>query len=211
MASRRAWPFLAALLLLLVLGLLMPILNTSGGSVVGSEPEGSWQWLTPTPGIAAESTLAAEPMPVIVVYVTGAVVQAGVFELDAGARLVDAIELAGGALPEADLTVLNLAATLTDGERIYVPLPGETPPAVIGPSTSPSGGQGGSGGSGGQINVNTASAAELTALPGIGPVLADRIVAFRQTNGPFGQLDDLGEVSGIGPKLLANLAELVSF
>jgi competence protein ComEA len=159
--------------------------------------------------------MTGEADPGVVVYVTGAVVAPGVIHLPTGARLVDAIEEAGGALPEADLTVLNLAARLTDGERIYVPLPGETPPPVTGPGSGPGGGGGISGGSStagsGLLNVNTATADQLTALPGIGPVLAQRIVDFRSAHGSFDVLADLGEVSGIGPKVLAGLADMVAF
>jgi competence protein ComEA len=147
-----------------------------------------------------------------VVHVAGAVAAPGVYRLAVGARVVDAIEQAGGALPEADLAALNLAAPLADGQRVYVPLPGETPPPVLGPDGGSGGGSGGSGGAGdGRVNVNTADAGALTALPGIGEVLAQRIVDFREAHGPFGALADLGEVSGIGPKILAGLADAVAF
>jgi competence protein ComEA len=160
------------------------------------------------PGVAwetePEETSARSAPPGAVVYVTGAVNSPGVFELAAGARVADAIDRAGGALAEADLTVLNLAALVVDGERIYVPRPGEAPPAVIGPG-------GGGGAASGLVNVNAASAEELTALPGIGPVLAQRIVDHRDKNGPYTGLADLGEVSGIGPKILDSLADAVAF
>ncbi|MDR2253698.1 MAG: ComEA family DNA-binding protein [Bifidobacteriaceae bacterium] len=141
----------------------------------------------------------------------GAVAEPGVFELPAGARAADAVERAGGALPEADLAALNLAAPLVDGERLYVPLPGETPPPVVNGGVASGGGSGSAVGGDGRIAVNSASAEDLTALPGIGPVLAARIVAFREANGPFRELADLGEVSGIGPKILAGLADSVAF
>jgi competence protein ComEA len=137
-----------------------------------------------------------------VVHVAGAVAAPGVFTLPEGSRVVDAIERAGGALPDADLGALNLAAPLQDGQQVYVPLPGESPPQAAG---------GGAGDGSGKVNVNTAGAEELTALPGVGPVLAQRIVDFRQAHGPFKVLADLGEVSGIGPKVLAGLEEAVSF
>ncbi|MDR1392994.1 MAG: ComEA family DNA-binding protein [Bifidobacteriaceae bacterium] len=185
--------------------------DTSGGTragAAGDDGPGSG-------GTGADETMTGEADPGVVVYVTGAVVAPGVIHLPTGARLVDAIEEAGGALPEADLTVLNLAARLTDGERIYVPLPGETPPPVTGPGSGPGGGGGISGGSStagsGLLNVNTATADQLTALPGIGPVLAQRIVDFRSAHGSFDVLADLGEVSGIGPKVLAGLADMVAF
>jgi competence protein ComEA len=131
------------------------------------------------------------------------------------------LEMAGGALAGADLSVLNLAARVGDAERIYVPMPGETPPPVIGSDGSTGGGvdgdtgggtNGGSGAaSGRKINVNRASAEVLTALPGIGPVLAQRIVDFREANGPFSGLNDLLEVTGIGSKILAGFADEVEF
>jgi competence protein ComEA len=148
----------------------------------------------------------------LVVHVAGAVANPGVFLFKDGARVIDAVDRAGGASADADLAALNLAARLSDGERIYVPRPGETPPPVINSGGGDSGGSAGGGAStGGKINVNQASAAELTALPGVGPVLAQRIVDFRETNGPFGKLNDLAEVSGIGPKVLAGLADSVDF
>ncbi|MCL2802845.1 MAG: ComEA family DNA-binding protein [Micrococcales bacterium] len=161
-----------------------------------------------SPTLDETATSQAEPGPVMA-YVTGAVNQPGVVELPAGARVQDALAKAGGPLAAADLTVLNLAAVVADGERIYVPLPGETPPPVIGGDSGSSVGNGQSGS--GLVNVNLASQEELTALPGIGPVLAGRIVDFRETNGPFGGLGDLAQVSGIGPKLTASLDGLVAF
>jgi len=149
----------------------------------------------------------------VLVYVVGAVVAPGVVELPNGARVLDALTKAGGALPEADLMVLNLAAVVVDGERIYVPLPGETPPALVGGGASPgrSGSVGVDVGSQDLVNVNTASADQLTALPGIGPVLAGRMVDFREAHGPYADLADLSQVSGIGPKLTASLEGLVTF
>lgn len=189
----------------------------SAGAASSAAPQVSWA----ASGQPSQAGLAGADLggadlgqaaQVVVVYVTGAVAAPGVFELPAGARVVDALDQAGGALPEADLAVVNLAAVVQDGERIYVPQPGETPPAVLGGGSGAAGGSGGSGAAGGGLlNVNTATAEELTALPGIGPVLAGRIVDFRQANGPFAALGDLGEVSGIGPKLLAGLAEQIAF
>ncbi|MDR1824275.1 MAG: ComEA family DNA-binding protein [Bifidobacteriaceae bacterium] len=159
-------------------------------------------------GPPAGSPTAEQPL---VVYVAGAVGTPGVVELPAGARVADAVAAAGGALPEADLSAVNLARPVADGEMVYLPLPGEDPPAA-----AAAGGGGGLAGAGaatapGLIDVNTASVEALTALPGIGPVLAGRIVAYREANGQFQVLADLGEVSGIGPKILASLEGLVAF
>ncbi|MDR2113974.1 MAG: ComEA family DNA-binding protein [Bifidobacteriaceae bacterium] len=167
------------------------------------------------PGVEWSGPASPSPTAVVVVYVTGAVATPGVVELPSGARLAQALERAGGTLDGADLTVLNLAALLQDGERIYVPLPGETPPPVWGPGGQTNTNSGSTSSeaneSSASINVNTATAEALTALPGIGPVLAQRLVDWREQNGPFTRLSDLGEVNGIGPKLLAGLADSVTF
>jgi competence protein ComEA len=117
--------------------------------------------------------------------------------------VADAVEAAGGLLPGTDPASVNLAALVTDGQQIAVGVPG----AVEGPPTSPDGG--GTGG-GGLVDLNSASAQELDALPGIGPVLAQRIVAHRDEQGPFRSVDQLDDVPGIGPTIFAELAELVT-
>jgi competence protein ComEA len=140
----------------------------------------------------------------LVVHVAGAVVHPGVYELAAGARVRDAVNAAGGPAADADLDAMNLAAPVRDGERVYVPLPGEAPgPAVIG---------GGSGASGvpGPVDLNVAGEAELDALPGIGPALAAAIVADREANGPFATVDDLLRVRGIGPAKLDQFRDRVT-
>jgi len=129
----------------------------------------------------------------VVVHVTGAVKEPGVIRLPAGSRVDDAIEAAGGAKSEKALSTVNLARVLVDGEQIVV---GATQGAT------------GSGGSGTGVNLNQASASDLEALPGIGPVLAQRIVDWRTANGPFRSIDELGEVSGIGDALLAQIRSL---
>ncbi|MDR1634847.1 MAG: helix-hairpin-helix domain-containing protein [Bifidobacteriaceae bacterium] len=231
--SRWAAIGLAAVALLAGAALLVPswlaaMGNQSDQAAFGAASVASWAassgaaggaTQTAQPDGAAGQSAGASPAR-LVVHVAGAVAAPGVYELEAGARVVDAIDAAGGPTAEADLAALNLAAWVGDGERVYVPRPGETPPPVSG-STGAGGGSGANGATGGQggegassdgkINVNQADAQALTALPGIGPVLAGRIVAFREANGPFGGLDDLGEVSGIGSKILAGLAEAVAF
>jgi competence protein ComEA len=201
-----------------VIGVAMVAAGVAGWFIAGAWNAGHASGPAPASPIIWEETapLLEEPQ-LVVVYITGAVAEPGVFELAEGSRVVDGIERAGGALDGADLTVLNLAAVVVDGERIYVPLVGETPPAVVSGGSGSSGGGGGSGSGGavgsggGGINVNTAGVEELTQLPGIGPVLAQRIVDFREANGNFGELADLGEVTGIGPKVLAGLADAVTF
>lgn len=143
------------------------------------------------------------------VHVVGQVASPGVVALPAGSRVGDAVAAAGGALPEADLAGLNLAAVVQDGAQIRVPAPGEEPADAGGAVDGGGGGAGGAGAAGGVIDVNTAGSAELQTLPGIGPVLAERIVAWREANGPFASVDALLDVSGIGPAVLGQIRELV--
>ncbi|MFD1719489.1 helix-hairpin-helix domain-containing protein [Georgenia deserti] len=159
---------------------------------------------------------AGEPDPTgtagtVVVHVAGAVTDPGVVELDAGARVADAVERAGGATPEADLGTVNLARVLTDGEQVYVPAVGEDPPATG--ADTPAGGSAGGSGDGGEptpVNLNTAGPAELEELPGIGPALATAVLEWRETNGGFASVDDLELVSGIGPATMERLRPLVT-
>lgn len=142
------------------------------------------------------------PPPIMLLaYVTGAVNRPGVYSFQQGDRWIDAIEAADGANGEADLRFINLAKPIQDGERIYVPREGEADPI-------PADGQGGSVADL-RIDPNHATAELLQALPGVGPVLADRIIKER-ARGPFRSLDDLLRVSGIGTKTLERLAPFIS-
>ena len=148
------------------------------------------------------------PQPIIV-YVSGAVQQPGVYKLPNDSRLVDAVQLAGGFLVDADISQVNLAKKLVDGEQIVVPggtdLP--TPQLTIGGSglvftpTPPAGKP---------VNVNTASVDELDKLPGIGPTAAQKIVDYRTVNGPFTRLEDLLKVPGIGPTIFDEIHGLIT-
>jgi competence protein ComEA len=149
-------------------------------------------------------TTTTAASPVAVVHVVGAVRAPGVVELGPHARVVDAIGAAGGATDDADLQRLNLAALVTDGQRIAVPRVGEPDPAPAVGDTTPVDGT-----AAGPIDVNTATAAQLETLPGIGPTLAAAIVAERE-KGPFKSVDDLGRVRGIGDARLEQLRELVT-
>ncbi|RZU61352.1 ComEA family DNA-binding protein [Zhihengliuella halotolerans] len=144
----------------------------------------------------------------LLVHVVGAVRKPGVYELDSGARALEALEAAGGATKEAATEVVNLAAEVADGQQIWIPTRSE---AEEMPAQAQAGGQPGGTGAEATVNVNTADAAGLEALPGIGPALAGRIVDFRERNGPFQNVSDLGAVSGIGPVLLEQLGDLVAF
>lgn len=172
--------------------------------------------LGPIPGAEPPSTgepeSPAEPATVVV-HVGGAVKSPGVYRLQEGQRVYEAVSLAE---PEedADLDLLNLAAVLKDSQKIIVPRKGETlRPGHDSPSGSGGGYGSGSAGSGSGVvspsyplNVNTASAGELETLPGIGPVLAGAIIDYRERCGPFSKLEDLLNVSGIGEKILARIS-----
>ena len=143
----------------------------------------------------------------LIVHVAGAVQTPGVYTLPAGARVIDGIKAAGGAAPGADLSAINLARPLTDGERVYIPRRGETPPPDAGAGAQA---QGGGGSSGGKVNLNSATPAELEALPGIGQVLAQRIVDYRTQHGPFRSTRDLLKVEGIGEKKFDSIKDYVT-
>lgn len=143
----------------------------------------------------------------VVVHVAGAVERPGVYELVGVSRVDDALDAAGGATADADPTVLNLAAPLVDGSRIYVPMVGEEVPVdatVQAPPMAdeivPSG----------PVDVNRGSASELETLPGVGPATAAAIITERDLNGPFASFEDLERVPGIGPAKLAALTGLVA-
>jgi competence protein ComEA len=177
-----------------------------------------WTWLDrprvePAPDMPAGSASAtpvpstppvgeaAETSPTVVVSVVGLVNRPGLVTLPSGSRVAEALEAAGGLLPDADPASVNLAAVLTDGQQIAVGVPG---PAV---QAAP---PGGSAAPVGMVDLNTAGVAELDALPGIGPVLAQRIVDHRDRQGPFRSIDELDDVPGIGPAIAAELADLVT-
>lgn len=160
-----------------------------------------------TSGTAPSSTLpvptTASEASTFVVHVAGAVAAPGVYGVRNPSRVVDAIEAAGGPTADAELDSLNLAAPLVDGQRIYVPVVGE----VVAPAddSSVAGGESVSG----PIDLNTATATELDELPGVGPATATAIVEHRDEHGPFASIDDLTDVSGIGPAKLEAVRDLV--
>ncbi len=142
----------------------------------------------------------ADTSATVVVSVVGQVAAPGLVTLPSGARVADAVAAAGGLLPEADPASVNLAAVVSDGEQLAVGLPG----------TAPAGSPGAPAGAGARVDLNTAGVAELDALPGIGPVLAQRIVDHRTRQGPFRSVEELDDVPGIGPAIAAELAERVT-
>lgn len=146
-------------------------------------------------------------------HVAGAVADAGIVTLPAGSRIAAAVERAGGAARDADLGRLNLARPLVDGERVYVPRVGEDdPPPEAAPgvgAAEPAAGGSGSGSAAGVVDLNSADATVLETLPGIGPALAARIIAWRAEHGWFASVEDLLDVSGIGDAKFADLRDRV--
>ncbi|HLE52533.1 MAG TPA: ComEA family DNA-binding protein [Anaerolineales bacterium] len=172
--------------------------------LVTGQPQGAPVQLSPPP-----------TAPPLVLHVTGAVARPGVYSLPDGSRVADAVQAAGGMLSDADAEPLNLAALVQDGERVWVPwkqaarappqsvagedqaqgsnLTSPSPPEPIFP-----------------VNINTAPQDDLESLPGVGPVIAKRIIAYRQEHGPFTKIDDLQQVDGIGPTTFDKLKDLIS-
>jgi competence protein ComEA len=159
-------------------------------------------------GATGSSASKAPAAATILVDVAGWVRRPGVYEFHDGDRVIDAIEAAGGARHGAGLDALNLAAPLTDGSQILVPAPPAKQASVLAGSTGAA--PGATGVPGALINVNTATATDLEALPGIGEVIAQAIVDYRTENGPFASVDALLDVSGIGDATLANIHDLVT-
>ncbi|MBF4593609.1 ComEA family DNA-binding protein [Curtobacterium flaccumfaciens] len=200
----------------------------AGGVVVRGAPTAGAASGGPSPSAGA-STGAAPSDPGagrVVVHVLGAVRRSGVVELPASSRVGDALERAGGATDDADLDRLNLARVLTDGERLYVPRVGQQEvPEALGPvadgaaagptaaAGAGAGSGGGAAGTGGEesavVDLNTADQAVLETLPGIGPGLAGRIIAWRDEHGRFTAVEDLLDVSGIGDVRFAELRDRV--
>ena len=146
----------------------------------------------------------------VYVDVDGAVASPGVYRLKDGARVSQAIDAAGGLTAEADVTGLNRAAKVTDGQKIYVPAVGEQQAALAaGGAEGGAAAVSGAGSSSGLVNINTASAAELQTLSGIGPSMAQSIIDERTQNGAFASVDDLMRVSGIGEKKLAKIKDCI--
>jgi competence protein ComEA len=143
----------------------------------------------------------------VYVHVAGAVRRPGLFQVPAGSRVAAAVARAGGARPKADLTLVNLAARVQDGQQIVVPGPGVAPPGGAG--TAGAGGAGSAAGAvpGVKPSLATATVEQLEELDGIGPTLAERIVEYREAHGGFRSISELQDVEGIGEKRFASLKE----
>jgi competence protein ComEA len=141
------------------------------------------------------------------VHVAGAVRHPGVYKLRDGDRVKDAVARAGGARAGADVNAINLAAKVADGQQVVVPRRGATAPAAADASAGASAGEAGAAQP--PVSLNSATAAQLDTLDGVGPATAQKILDWRREHGGFRSIDDLGEVPGIGPKRLAALREKV--
>ncbi len=181
------------------------------GPASGQQTPGSTASAAPAGGVASPAPASSGP---IIVSVTGLVGRPGIVRLPAGSRVADAIAAAGGASGTADITGLNLAARLADGDSIVV---GDTPStgATVAAGTGATGAGSESSAAaaaarGGLVDLNTADEAALDTLPGVGPVMAANILAWRQTNGRFTSVEQLQEISGIGPARFAQISALVT-
>jgi competence protein ComEA len=148
----------------------------------------------------ASGELRAEPRPRLVVHVVGAVRRPGLYRLADGSRIADALRRAGGATRKADLSLVNLAAPVSDGTQVVVPP--RTPPTALGGSAADA--------PAGPVHLNTATVEQLDELPGVGPVTAQKILDYREQHGAFSAVDDLDAIPGIGPARLEQLRELVA-
>lgn len=180
-------------ILYMAAGILLGLFVAALVWVVARNPSGEAVTLRPVP--------TDKP---IVVHITGAVPRPGVYALPQGARIQDGISAAGGFLAEADKTNINLAQALEDGEKLDIPfIEGGSPviatplPQVVATTTD-------------LININTASVAELDTLPGIGPTTAQKIIDYRTQNGPFLNIEDIVNVSGIGPASFERIKDLIT-
>lgn len=187
-SRRRALAYVAALVVVLALGGRYAL----GGDERPSRPP-------------QRASLVASPAPArtLVVHVVGAVRRPGLYEVEEGSRVDDAIRKAGGPKPKAALELVNLAAPVADGQQVVVPVRPSSPAVAGVPSP------GAAGLPGGKVHLNSATLEQLDALPGIGPVTAQKILDYRAQHGAFQSVDELDAVSGIGPARLEQLKPLV--
>lgn len=186
---KRRWFAVAAVLIAVV------VLVSGAVALFGHRPEAEPPPPLPSAKAAGGVPAAAVKAP-LVISVVGKVRNPGLVTVPPGARVADALSAAGGAQPGTDLTGLNLARRLTDGEQVAVGVLG---PAAAGPGTPP-----------GKVELNTATAEQLDTLPGVGEVMAKRIVDWRTGHGGFTSVEQLREIEGIGESKYGKLRELVT-
>ncbi len=166
------------------------------------------RWQAPAPIVIESPPPSMTPLPTATsgpmqVYISGAVAHPDVYTLPPDAIVRDAVEAAGGFTADADRDRINLAQHLSDGEHIHIPRLGEAPtpaPQISEGTPLPSG----------PIDINTATQAELETLPGIGPALAQRIIEYREEHGPFASIEQIQNVSGIGPAKFEAIKDLIT-
>lgn len=204
-------------------GELKPLASLASPGVASPSSVGSREPSEPGPAASADArpvepvpeaqAVDAQPQGKVWVHVVGAVKRAGLYELPSGARANDALKKAGGATASADLSAVNLAAQVQDGQQLRIPRKGEAAEAVS-PEASGSGGAASPGtrpGAAATVRINSASGVELETLPGVGPALAQRLMQWRSEHGRFRNAADLDAVPGIGPAMLAKLKPVVSY
>lgn len=203
--AARAWPKLTLKHLAVIAALLM-----CGVGVAVTALARSAATEIPLPPVtvteAAPAPVLPTPVPMLRVHVAGAVRQPGVVRLPEGTIVEDAILAAGGLLEGADAAQLNLAASVTDGMQVVIGTVEEPLGEVVGGEAASATASGGAG----PVNLNTATQAELELLPGVGPVMAQAIMAWREQHGAFGAVEELQEISGVGPKTFQKLQPLVT-
>jgi len=215
----KRWLLLGAAAIVLAIGLMLPRPGGPAPAIHVVDATVPPALVHPSSDVASPTDL---PSSEVTVYVCGAVKNPGVYTFTPGKRVVDALQRAGGPLADADTEQINLAEPLSDAMKVTVPRKGQVLAleAASSPDSTATGGRhhrrsrGGSRSShklsaGQTLDVNTASAEELVQLPGVGPSLAQRIVDYRQQNGPFQTVDDLQNVPGIGPSKFDRLAPFV--
>lgn len=181
-----------------LLGLFVGMILSALILLVALPPRGTPVELLPAPTLAPIS-----------VHVSGAIREPGVYQLPQGSRVQEAVDAAGGLQIEADLQAINLAARIKDGEKIHIPVKGEIAPSIPA-RTNPSEKIGSEAADEGTlVNINTASLEELLNLPGIGETRAKDIIAYRESHSGFKSIDEIQEVSGIGPVIFERLKDFI--
>lgn len=183
----------------IVVCVLALVLLAAAGKLLGARQPVAQKRAAPVKLLSAAGGSRAQ----LLIDVSGAVHRPGVYKLPTGSRVNDALLEAGGATGKADLTLINRAATLTDGQQVLVPEKVSAASTAATPSGSAATA------AAAPIHLNSATVEQLDELPGVGPATADRIIEYRTTNGPFKTVDELDSVSGIGPAKLAELRDLV--
>jgi competence protein ComEA len=178
---------------------LLALLTVAGSRLAGAGASEGPPRAAPLMPIEADGARGAGAGPKLVVHVVGAVRRPGLFTLPESARVADALARAGGPTRRADLSAVNLAAPLADGQQVLVPVrlaPGSASPGAPAP--------------GAKVSLAIATVEQLDELPGIGPVTAQKIVDWRTAHGPFRSVEDLDDVPGIGPARVEQLRDLVT-